>query len=64
MAKEYTSSRVRIVRQVGDFGAYTRSEIRYRSDDGWVTGILNRPKGAGRSPHWCSTTATSSRASM
>ena len=50
MAKDYRGGRLVIIRRVGDYGSYTRSEIRYRSDGVWVTAILNRPKGRGPFP--------------
>lgn len=50
MAKDYRPGRFEVIRRVGDFGSYVRSEVRYRSDGVWVSGIMNRPKGRGPFP--------------
>jgi dipeptidyl aminopeptidase/acylaminoacyl peptidase len=50
MANELRSGPVRVVREVGDYGFYTRSEVRYESDGLTVTGILNVPNGRGPFP--------------
>lgn len=50
MAKPYRAGRFDIIGRVGDYGAYVRSEVRYRSDGRWVTAIMNRPNGRGPFP--------------
>ena len=50
MANELRSGPVRVVREVGDYGSYARSEVRYESDGLTVTGILNVPNGRGPFP--------------
>jgi dipeptidyl aminopeptidase/acylaminoacyl peptidase len=50
MNRHYRGSRLHVIRRVGDYGAYIRSEVRYRSDGLRVTAIMNRPKGRGPFP--------------
>ena len=50
MARAYHGGPVRVLRQTADFGAYTRSEVRYRSDGVRVTGVLHVPAGRGPFP--------------
>jgi dipeptidyl aminopeptidase/acylaminoacyl peptidase len=50
MARAYHGGSIRILRETADYGAYTRSEVRYRSDGVRVTGVLHVPAGRGPFP--------------
>jgi dipeptidyl aminopeptidase/acylaminoacyl peptidase len=50
MREDFHASRIRQVRVVVETDAYTRSEVRYRSGDLTVSGILLRPHGPGPFP--------------
>ncbi len=50
MRETFRGSRITPVRVVAETDAYTRSEVRYRSGDVVVSGILLRPRGPGPFP--------------
>ena len=48
--KRYNGDRLRLGREVGDFGAYKRYLVTYRSEDLTVSGVMNVPDGDGPFP--------------